>query len=167
MPLILAAVLAPSQPEAAASSWEPFRFLLGQWSGAEESAPPSQGKGLAVFQFELDGNILMRRNLTDFPAAAGRPAFRHQDLLIVFPEAGAFRAIYFDNEGHVIRYALEIAATGGTVTFLSETAAGQPRFRLAYSRVSADQVKVQFAIAPPGKPDEFMPYLEALTRRKN
>jgi hypothetical protein len=161
------AALALSQTVPGAPAWEPLRFLLGQWAGGEDGGSPAAGKGLAVFQFELDGKILVRHNQTDYPAAGDRPAFSHRDLLVVFPVGEAFRAIYFDNEGHVIQYGVEIAAAGDAVTFVSERTAGQPRFRLAYSRVAADRVKVQFAIAPPGKEDEFKPYLEALTVRKN
>ena len=41
-----------------------------------------------------------------------------------------------------------------------------PRFRLTYTRADAARLKLKFEIAPPGKPDQFAPYIEATARRK-
>lgn len=163
--IILSAAFAWSQPRPRAIDWRPFRFLIGQWVG--ESA--DQGQGVASFQFDLQDKILVRRNQADYAGTADRPAFSHQDLLVVYPapvEGDAFRAIYFDNEGHVIHYAVTVSADGNQIIFQSETVAGQPRFRLTYGKTGTDEVQVVFAIAAPGKPDEFVPYQVGMTRRK-
>ena len=35
---------------------------------------------------------------------------QHSDLLYIYPEGSGFKAIYFDNEGHVIHYAISFPA---------------------------------------------------------
>jgi hypothetical protein len=116
------AMLATAQT---ADPWQPLRWLAGEWKG-EGSGAPGRGAGAFSFRFELDGKILVRKTYTEFPAAAGRAAFRHEDLMVVYPEQG-LRATYFDNEGHVIHY--RVTAAGDTVTFVSDVSGGGPRFR--------------------------------------
>ena len=101
----------------------------------------------------------MRTSYAEYPATAGRPASRHDDLMIVYatPE-GSVRADYYDNEGHVIRYVVQSPGPGRAV-FLSEPLGGQPRFRLSYALDAAGVLKGEFAIAPPGEPPAFKPYL--------
>jgi hypothetical protein len=70
-------------------------------------------------------------------------------------------AIYFDNEGHVIRYTLSPASQG--VVFLSDGAANQMRYRMTYTPTGKDSLKIKFEIAAPGK--EFATYIEAGAHR--
>lgn len=154
-PALLAQVPAPADPLA------PLRFLEGVWVG-EGGGLPGQVAGRATFQVELGGRALLRHSYADTAAANGRPASRHEDLLTIFAEGGVAKALYVDNEGHVIRYRVAVLADG--VAFTSEPAPG-PAFRLSYLRRPGDRVVVRFEIAPPGKPDAFSPYLEATTRR--
>ena len=85
--------------------WSSCRFLLGQWTG-EGSGQPGQGKGGFSFAPELEGKVLVRRNVNEIATGPGRPPTVHEDLMVVYPaEKGQpLRAIYFDNEGHVISY---------------------------------------------------------------
>lgn len=53
-----------------------------------------------------------------------------------------------------------------TWTFLSEAQAGAPRFRLVYTKETADSVRIDFDIAPPGKSEVFSSYIQSRTRRK-
>jgi hypothetical protein len=110
----------------------------------------------------------MRRNRAEFPAAQGRPAVTHEDLMVIYrPDAsGSSKAIYFDSENHVINYAAAFSHQGRTLTFLSDAVAGAPRFRLSYAKTGDDLVKIKFEIGPPGKPDEFKTYLEGDARRQ-
>jgi hypothetical protein len=71
------------------------------------------------------------------------------------------RATYFDSEEHVIQYVVN--AIEGGVVFVSEGAPSTPRFRLTYTSISKDTLKIKFEIAAPGK--EFAPYLEAGAHR--
>ncbi len=164
-PSILALLLmAPLGAQTAApkgDAFAPARFLAGDWVGASDGKPGSPS-GAASFRFELDGKVLVRRSHADYPAASGRPAAHHEDLLTVFAESGQLKAFYVDNEGHVIRYLA--AAVPGGVAFTSEGAPG-PKFRLTYLQKAADTVTVRFEIAPPSAPNAFKTYLEAVTRR--
>src|SRR5579871_4037845 len=83
--------------------WSDFRFLMGEWTAA---GSPAQGTGGFTFATELEGKILVRRNRAELPAAAGRPAGKHEDLMVLYRESGGkqVKAMYFDNEGHVIPY---------------------------------------------------------------
>lgn len=155
---MMGAMLAAGQT---ADAFAPVRWLAGEWKG-EGSGAPGQGAGAFSFRFELDGKVLVRKSYTEFPAATGRAAFRHEDLMVVYPEQG-LRATYFDNEGHVIHY--RATAAGDAVTFVSDAAGGGPRFRLSYRKTGAETVLVRFEMAPPGKPEEFKTYVEGSSRR--
>ncbi len=146
------------------ASADPFaavRFLVGEWTG-EGDGKPGQSSGEASFRFELQGQVLVRRSHADYPAANGRPASHHEDLTTLFAEGGQLKALYLDNENHVIRY-LVSEVPGGAV-FTSEPGPG-PRFRLTYLRKSEALVTIRFEIAPTGIPEAFSTYMEAITRK--
>jgi len=145
--------------------WTPWQFLLGEWVG-EGGGEPGQGAGGSTFEMDLQDTILVRKNLAEYPATADRPAMRHDDLMIIYQQSGSVRAVYFDNEGHVIQYAANVSLDGTTWTFLSEPQAGAPRFRLTYTKETADSVRIEFDVAPPGKPEDFSSYIRSRTRRK-
>lgn len=157
LPLILAAPLLAQTP--AADPFAPLRFLLGTWVGEGGG----QASGEATFSLDLGGYVLTRRSYAEIPAAPGRPAARHEDRITVYPEKGRLRALYVDNEGHVIHYTVSASADG--VVFLGDAGTG-PRFRLAYRRTGAGTLSLAFDIAPPGKPEAFTTYLQAAMRRK-
>ena len=145
--------------------WGALRYLIGNWTG-EGNGSPGQGTGSFSFEPDLQGKILVRKNRAEYPATKDRQAFTHDDLMIVFREPeenseGALRAIYFDNEGHVIRYS--VAMFGDRVVFTSEPARTAPQYRFTYERHTADEVKIKFEIAPPGK--GFSTYIEAAAKR--
>jgi hypothetical protein len=150
---------------AASTSWakepaalEPLAFLLGEWP-ASGSGQPGATSGKAVFARGLQDRVIVRTSYAEYPGAPGQPASRHDDLMIIFPAPeGGVRADYYDSEGHVIRYAVQAPAPGRAV-FLSEPVAGQPRYRLSYTLDPAGVLEGEFAIAPPGAPDGFKPYL--------
>ena len=161
IPLALAAMLAGQQ--AKDEAWAPLTFLIGAWAGVG-NGQPGQGGGRCSFQPDLQGRILVRKSYAEYSATKDRPAFRHDDIMIVYQESGGLRAEYFDNEGHVIRYAVRVA--GDSAEFLSDAAAGAPRYRLTYVKAGPDGLGLKFEIAPPGKPDSFQTYLDAKLRRE-
>jgi len=84
---------------------------------------------------------------------------------VIYQDAtGHTKADYYDNEGHVIHYAVELTPTHDVATFLSDPTPSAPQFRLTYTKKTDGQVAIKFEIAPPGRP--FSPYLEATARRK-
>jgi hypothetical protein len=157
--LIGAPALAAGPPELA-----PLAFLIGEWpaSGAGQPGPAS---GRTVFAPELQGRILVRTSYAEYPAAAGRPASRHDDLMVVYAVPGAgTRADYYDSEGHVIRYVVNSPAPGQAV-FLSERREGEPRYRLSYRLEPDGVLEGEFSIAPPDAPEAFKTYLSWTSRK--
>lgn len=168
--LTLAALGFLAVPGAAAADggpWDAFQFLLGDWVGGG-SGQPGQGSGEFSFRPDLQGKILVRRHRAELPAGQGGPARVHEDLMVVYPGAGPApaRAMYFDNEGHVIRYAVRPATDPAGLVFTSDVEPSAPRFRLTYTKTSGETVSIRFEVAPPGKPEEFRSYLEGTARKK-
>ena len=154
--------IATGQDAKQAVDWKPLSWLIGDWIGSGAGAP-GQGTGSFSFQPDLQGKILVRKSFAEYPATAQKPAYRHDDLMIVFAEGGSYNAIYFDNEEHTIRYSVDASAENA-VTFLSDAMAGAPRFRLTYRKTGDTTLSGKFEIAPPDKP--FATYLEWSAQKK-
>ncbi len=148
------------------AAWQPFEYLVGEWEG-EGTGAPGEGTGGSTFRFDLDGRVLTRTNWANYPAAEGRPASTHRDQMVIWHESGAapFRAIYFDNEGHVIHYTVRTSADGA-IEFLSDAASGAPQYRMTYRRAGPDNLTLKFEIAPAEKPGDFRTYIVAKAHRK-
>ena len=159
MPGVCLLLLLAAASVRAEGDWGPLQFLVGQWAGEGGGGPG--GAGSFSFAPDLQGKTLVRRNVAEYPAQNGKPAFRHDDLMIVYREAGTLRAIYFDSEAHVIRYTVQ--AVDGGAAFVSDTAGAGPRYRLTYLKDGGAAVKIRFEVAAPGK--DFVTYIEARARR--
>jgi hypothetical protein len=150
-------------------SWPGWEMVLGHWVGDESRGKPGQSTS-SGFSFvpELGGKVLVRRDRAEYPAASGRPAFSHEGLMVVHPveKTKGFRAVYFDNEGHVIDYEVAVAAKDKRIVFTSAVKADAPapRFRLTYEAVPSG-LSIRFEVAPPGKPDAFSTYVEGTAHR--
>ena len=107
--------------------------------------------------------MIVRTNYSNTPANGGTPASRHDDLMVMYVDAGFVRADYFDSEGHVIRYVAE--SRPGQVVFVSDIKVSEPRYRLTYVRSSPTTLTGTFELAPPGKPEVFAPYLSWTARK--
>jgi len=141
---ILAAALLPAQTK---SPWEPLQFLLGTWN-----ATSGDSYGATTFKSDLDKHIIVRTNFAQY--IKGRQAgTRHDDLMIIYfdPAGQTPRAIYFDTEGHTIRYNITFPAPN-SVVFESEPSQPGPRYRLSHS-VKDKKFEGKFEIAEPGKSD--------------
>lgn len=110
IPLILLPLMVTSQ-NVSPDPWADWKFLLGEWAAGESSGVPGQAsKGSFTLAPDLNGKILVRKNHAEYPPANGRPAIVHDDLMIIYRAAGATRAFYSDNEGHVIQYRISFSA---------------------------------------------------------
>jgi hypothetical protein len=168
--MLLGVIQLPAQSQAergpAAKLDSKWSVLVGEWEG-EGSGSPGSGGGTSSFQFDLQKQVLVRRSHSEYAAAEGRPATVHDDLMVIYPGGGEeSRAIYFDNEGHVIDYKAKWSGAGDTLTFVSKAAAGTPQFRLIYKKVDAQTLTVAFEMAPPGQAGAFKPYVSGRLKRK-
>jgi hypothetical protein len=109
--LLLSAGLVAAQT---GERWQPLQFMVGKWKA---------DTGAFSFQPELNGQVLVRRNVNNTPGQ------KHEDLMIVYSEGG-LHAIYFDTEGHTIRYVVSSPAKNMAV-FDSEGPG--PKYRLSYA----------------------------------
>jgi hypothetical protein len=108
---------------------------------------------------ELNGKIIVRRNQAAYDSGA-----RHEDLMVIYLDApnDSPRAIYFDAEGHVIRYALTFPAPN-SVTFQSDAQEPGPRYRLSY-RKNGSTLDGKFEVAPPGA--DYKTYLSWTAKKE-
>lgn len=164
--LVLVIAMCVGASAADQPGWGPVEPLLGDWTG-EGGGGPGQGTGWFSFKPDLQGRVVVRKNHSEYPASKERAAAVHDDLMVVYREAQdtAFHAIYFDSEGHTIRYEVQPGANGREVAFVSAAEPAAPRYRLTYTRVESDRLKIKFEIAPPGHADQFATYIEANARR--
>jgi hypothetical protein len=148
------------------SLWGPFTYLAGDWTGEGEGTP-GQGAGVSSFSFDLEKHILVRKSHSSYPAMNGRPASVHDDVMMIYHERGlGMRALYVDNESHVIHYAIGVSAAGDTLEFLSTPQAGAPRYRLRYVSLGERVAEVSFEIAMPNAQDNFKRYLSGRIVKK-
>ncbi|HEY3295979.1 MAG TPA: hypothetical protein VGL38_11110 [bacterium] len=161
LPALLLAQPAPSKPD-----WSACQFLIGEWTGGGGGSP-GQGTGSFIFAPDLQGRVITRKNIAEYPATKDQPAYRHDDLMVIYqlPDH-ATRADYYDNEGHVIRYGVEFAADKNAVIFLSDSLAGQSRYRLTYTRTDSADVTIRFDVAVPGSGEGFKTYIQATAHKK-
>lgn len=157
--LVWCATSAAAQPDQAFS---PLKFLVGEWQ-AIDTAPGEAGA--FTFRLAVQDHVMLRTNQATYAATAERPASRHDDLMVIYAENGSLKADYFDNEGHVIRYAVRSTAPN-TVMFVSEPSARAPQYRLTYTLSADGMLNGKFEIAAPGAADDFKPYLSWKARRR-
>jgi hypothetical protein len=143
---VQSAMQASAAPAKFGSKWQ---ALIGEWKGENASGGSA---GACGFHLDLADHIIVRTNHAVLAPTGGDAAKAHDDLMIIYPGSleDKGKAVYFDNEGHVIEYDAEWSADGNTLTFLSKPAAG-PQFRLTYKREDAKTFSVIFAMAAPGQ----------------
>jgi hypothetical protein len=133
----------------AQDTWKPLAFLIGTWEGRTAGGTT----GTYSFQPELHDHILARHSIN--------PACKdcHSDLLYVYQDLPnqSYKAIYFDNEGHVIHYDVT-TPTPTLAVFLSDPSQPGPQYRLTYE-LKDSTMHGKFQIRMPGQ-TEFKSYLE-------
>lgn len=131
--------------------WQSLAFLEGAWK-AETTGGSAAAKSSGTYSFvrDLRGHVFSRRST---PASCNGPKefdCEHSDMLFVYEEGPAhtLKAIYFDNEGHVIHYDVT-TPEANAVVFLSPDSAPGPQFRLSY-KFSSGIMSGKFEMHMPG-----------------
>jgi hypothetical protein len=151
----------PSQ-SAPPGIWKPLQFLIGTWEAKTQAgSAQASSSGTYSFAFEL-GNHVIARHADNKNSTCKGPAdldCDHGDLLYIYPEGPvrALKAIYFDNEGHVIHYDVFVPGPTSAV-FVSDPSLPGQQYRLSYEMKGAT-MQGKFEIRPPGQSD-FKTYLE-------
>jgi hypothetical protein len=145
---------------AGADPWKPLQFLIGTWEAKTKGGSAGAvSSGTYTFQFELKNHILSRR--TNSVECKGPSDFNceHSDLLYVYPDApgGSLKAVFFDNEGHVIHYDVSVP-NAARVVFVSDSSQKGPQLQLSYE-LKGMELFGKFEIRMPGQA-EFTAYLE-------
>jgi hypothetical protein len=161
---------APAQASATASvkadPWFGIRFLIGSWE-AKTTGGVAQAQVSASYSFrlELRDHIMARHARSGACSAPDDFDCLHSDLLYIYPASTgqALEAIYLDNEGHVIRYAVSTPKPG-TVVFLPDAAQPGPQYRLSYTFLDG-VMSGQFEMKMPAQTG-FTSYLEWSGKRK-
>jgi len=147
------------QAAATPDPWKALSFLEGTWEAKTQGDAGVATSGVYAFQMELNRHVMARHSSSD-PGCKGPASFdcAHGDLLYIFQDLPGqpLKAIYFDNEGHVIHYDVT-SPTPTSVVFLSEPAPG-PQFRLVYE-LKAAVMTGRFQMRMPGQSD-WNSYLE-------
>jgi len=163
LPLLLALPLtAQSALPSGADPWKALSFLQGTWSATTTTTGSSGGNVVGTYTFrpELENHIFARHT-TSIEGCKGPATFDcdHGDLLYIYQDApgGSLKAIYFDNEGHVIHYDVS-TPDATTALFLSDASQPGPQFRLLYELKGAI-MQGKFQMRMPGQ-NEWKSYLE-------
>jgi hypothetical protein len=158
--MIIAGVGLAQEPKSCAG----VEALIGEWTGAGTGAP-GEGNGGFTFRRDLQGKVIVRKNFAEYPPTKNRPAYRHEDLMIMYEDSSKMlQADYWDNEGHVIHYAVAMSPDRCIVTFESPRTTTDAAYKLRYTFKSPDEMSIDFQIAPPGK--DFGNYITASAKRK-
>jgi hypothetical protein len=147
-------------PPDVATRWQTLRFLIGTWDARTAGATPQDVKDFGTYSFraELNGTVLARHSSQDNCKGPADFDCDHHDLLYIFRDSSTapIHAIYFDNEGHVIHYAVSTPAPN--VAVFDSTEPSGPRYRLSY-QLSGIVLLGKFEVAAPGQ-KEYKTYLE-------
>jgi hypothetical protein len=140
-------------------------FLLGTWEARTVNNPAVTASGAYTFRAELSGHILARHTMVGGCKGPDDFNCQHGDLLYIYTDGPdqPLRAIYFDNEGHVIHFGVT-APTPTSAEFLSDRDRPGPQFRLFYE-LKEHAMSGKFQIRMPGQQD-WKSYLEWAGSRK-
>jgi len=152
--LIAFTVTCHGQQKVTCDNWG---WLTGEWKG-EGAGQPGQGGGTFSFSYDLGKQILVRKSHSEYPATENKPQIIHDDLMVIYTDSGEklSRAIYFDNEGHIINYS--ISFTDNSVILTSIKVTDSPIFRLTYTLLDNGEVNTRFEMSQDGV--NFMTYIE-------
>ena len=150
--LLLLTVPAFAQTAPTTTAPDPFHslsFLKGTWQASGKGNAGVTALGAYTFDLDLKGHILSRHSKTSDCKAPTDFDCAHNDLLYIYPDGQSLKAIYFDNEGHVLHYDVT-TPDPTTAIFLTESTQPGPRFRLVYT-LQGSVMSGKFQMQPPGQ----------------
>jgi hypothetical protein len=151
---------APARPATVEEPWKALTFLEGTWDAhTQAGSAGAEGNGTYTFKFELNHHVLARYSKQSDCKGPKAYDCKHSDLLYIYQGAQGQppKAIYFDNEGHVIHYAVSNPETSMAV-FASEPLSSGPQFQLIY-QLKNGVMSGKFQMRMPGQAD-WKSYLE-------
>lgn len=152
-----AGALQAQTPKAESGPFAPLAFLVGTWSAQAQGSTGASAAGSYSFNLEMGNHLLTRHSSTGDCKGPSDYNCSHGDLLYVYAEGRVLKAIFFDNEGHVIHYDVSVPEPD-TAVFLSDASVPGPQYRLIY--VLKDGVMSgKFQMRQPGH-TEWKSYLE-------
>jgi hypothetical protein len=145
-------LLLPLAALADTDAWTPLQFLVGTWQG-DGKAEDAAGKGVTTFGWEVQHQLLVRRDRTEYAATPQKPAFTYEALMVIYknPASNKIEAQYFDGGNHVIHYQLAADPPPDSAQFVSD--APGPVFRLSYKLTNRKDLTVTFEMRPSGSGD--------------
>lgn len=161
---------AQSAPAPTVDPLAPLSFLLGTWSAetAATGMAAAQVFGTYTFSRDLAGHAMQRTGTVAICKGPQDFDCNHHDQLTIFPDPNGMAAhhsslfaLYLDNEGHVIYYAIT-TPDPHTVVFNSQGLPSAPKYRLIYHLEGNGPKAImsgKFQFAPPGS-DDYRSYLE-------
>jgi hypothetical protein len=159
-------LMAAGQSAAAPDSFKALSFLEQDWEANTNGHGGVDSVGTYTFRRELGGHVLARRSTSD-AACKGPATFdcEHSDVLYVYEEMPGqpLKAIYFDNEGHVLHYSVT-TPTATSAVFLTDASQPGPAFRLSYELKDGTMFG-KFQSRMPGQ-TEWKSYLEWSGKKK-
>jgi hypothetical protein len=128
------------------SKLDKWNWLIGEWKD-NGSRQPAQASNTFTFTFDLDRKIIVRRTNSSQPDITGKYNFIHQDLMIIYPDQTGKpdKAIYFDNEGHIINY--KISFEGKSIVFNNYNIGNNPAYRMTYTPIDNETISRKFELS--------------------
>jgi len=157
----------PTSSTPSRTQWKPLEFLIGTWEAKNQGGSSgATTSGTYSFQMELRDHVLARHSSGSDCKGPADFDCEHGDLLYVFQDAPGqpYKAIYFDNEGHVFHYDVS-TPTPTSAVFLSSPSQPGPQFRLSYE-LNGSIMYGKFQMRMVGQA-EFKSYLEWSGEKKN
>jgi hypothetical protein len=158
LPLLLALSAHAQSIPPETNQWSALSFLEGTWDAKATGNGGAAAIGSYTFRLELRDHILARHSNLNECKGPSTYDCEHSDLLYIFRDAPTqpLKAIYFDNEGHVIHNNVSTPSPTSAV-FLSDSPQSGPQFRLVYE-LKEQVMYGRFQIRMPGQ--EWKSYLE-------
>ena len=160
--LFISSLLTP-MVASAQDAFSALQFLVGNWEG---EGKPGEATSHTEFTLDVQGKVLTRKNHAEYPPAAGKPAYIHDDLFVAYREVKpvATKGLYLDSDGYYARYTVT-SSGAGQAAFTSDPIPGFPRYRVSYSLLPDGRLSTTIEVASAAKPKVFGPYLQWTSKK--